>query len=162
MSALDEHLTSGTLPPRIRGPLVEYADVEAVYSEIALVWARASLQMQRLCDLYDIDYFHFLQPNQYVAESKPYTEEERKIALKPDYTGGDHVRDGYPYLQDRSDELREQGVNFVDLTGIFKDETRTIYSDFCCHVNQLGAAILATKIADIIAGHGDALTKRTD
>jgi hypothetical protein len=130
---------------------VEYADVEAVYSEIALVWARASLQMQRLCDLYDIDYFHFLQPNQYVPGSKVYSEEERNVALKQDYSGGDHVRDGYPYLQDRSDELRQQGVNFIDFTTIFKDEPRTIYSDFCCHVNELGAEILAAKIADTIA-----------
>jgi hypothetical protein len=42
MSALDAQLTSDTLPPRIRGPAVEYPDAESVYREIALVWARAS------------------------------------------------------------------------------------------------------------------------
>jgi hypothetical protein len=151
MSTLDAQLTSGTLPPRIRGPAVEYPDAESVYREIALVWARASLQMERLCDLYGIDYFHFLQPNQYVPDSKPYSEEERRVALQADYIGGEHVRDGYPHLQARSGELRDAGVAFVDLTDLFKDEPRTIYSDFCCHVNELGAEILATKIADAIA-----------
>lgn len=151
MSELDQRLSSGTLPPRVRGPAMDYADTDTVYREIALVWARASLHMQRLCEIYDIAYFHFLQPNQYVPESKPYTDDERRIALVDDYSGGDHVRDGYPFLQERGDELREQGVDFTDLTGIFKDEPRTIYSDFCCHVNELGADILAAKIADTIA-----------
>lgn len=151
MSALDARLSAETLPPRIRGPVVEYADAQAVYSEVALVWARASLQMERLCALYGTDYFHFLQPNQYVPDSKPYTDEERRVALRDDYIGGEHVREGYPYLRDRSDELREQGVNFVDLTDIFAREARTIYSDFCCHVNELGAEILAARIADTIA-----------
>lgn len=153
MSELDARLSSGTLPPRVRGPAVDYPDAESVYREIALVWARASLQMERLCELYGIDYFHFLQPNQYVPETKTFTDEEVRVAVHADYVGGDHVRAGYPLLRERSDELRDRGVTFIDLTDVFKDEKRTIYSDFCCHVNELGAEILATKIADTIAEH---------
>jgi hypothetical protein len=119
--------------------------------EIELVWARASMEMERLCDLHCIDYLHFLKPNHYVPESKTYSDVERRVALKFDYVGGEHVRDGYPNLQYRINELRDAGVRFVDLTGLFKDEPRTIYSDFCCHVNELGAEILATTIADRIA-----------
>jgi len=151
MADLDTRLSARGLPPRVKGPALEFKDNDSLYQEIALVWARSSVQMARLCGIYDITYFHFLQPNQYVPDSKPLTEEERRVAIDPGYSGAERVPAVYPYLQERADELRDLGVNFYDLTGMFKDEHRTIYSDFCCHVNETGAALIAAKVADIIA-----------
>lgn len=151
MADLDSRLSSRTLPPRVRGPVLTFEDHESLYRAIALVWARSSVQMARLCEAHGIVYLHFLQPNQYVPGSKPFTEEERRVALAPDYSGAERIPAVYPYFQERAEELRELGVNFFDLTGIFKDERRTVYSDFCCHVNQLGADLIATAIADQIA-----------
>jgi hypothetical protein len=153
MADLDTRLSSRALPPRVRGPALAFADSESLYREIALVWARSSVQMARLCEAYGTAYFHFLQPNQYVPDSKPFTEEERRVALAPDYSGAERVPAVFPYFQERAGELRELGVNFFDLTGVFKNERRTIYSDFCCHVNQLGADLIAAAIADEIAEH---------
>ena len=36
--------------------------------------------------------------------------------------------------------------NFTDLRLIFKSESRTVYSDNCCHLNSLGNRLLAKEI----------------
>ena len=39
------------------------------------------------------------------------------------------------------------GVPFVDLTGVFAAEERTLYIDNCCHFNELGYEILIAEMA---------------
>ena len=46
------------------------------------------------------------------------------------------VEIGYPLLLRNGRKLKEQGVRFFDLTGIFKDHPEPIYVDSCCHSNQ--------------------------
>jgi len=58
-------------------------------------------------------------------------------------------------LSRRGAILRDNGINFVDLTDIFADESRTVYSDICCHVNELGADLIAERVArEILAAQG--------
>jgi hypothetical protein len=147
-----EEILSGGLPARVRGPKADYPDTRVLYEEMALVWKRSSRLMAALCRTYGVEYFHFLQPNQYVPDSKPFTEEEREVAYRPEWAGSDRVPAAYPFLRERGRELRELGVNFTDLTGMFADEKRTVYNDFCCHVNELGATLIAEEIAAAIAG----------
>src|SRR5262249_36522140 len=52
---------------------------EATYDELVATWKRCSLQLHRLCQANGITYYHFLQPNQYVAGSKPMGSEERLV-----------------------------------------------------------------------------------
>lgn len=139
------------LPPQVQGPPYAYTSDEAFYREIADFWASASLHMARLCELHGIAYVHALQPNQYLPGSKKLTEEELETAYDEGYTGPERVPVAYPILVERGRELRERhGVNFVDLTQMFADEPRTIYNDFCCHVNTLGAELMARRIAAAI------------
>jgi hypothetical protein len=126
-------------------------------------WAQASLQMRDLAEANGARYFHFLQPNQYVAGSKVFTEEEKRFADVDAYRGRHFpyhpsVRNykpaaqmGYPLLIERGAALRQRGVNFVDLTGIFADVRETIYRDACCHYNQTGNEIIAERMAREIA-----------
>ena len=107
--------------------------------------------MNALCKRKGTEYFHFLQPNQYLPESKPLNDEEREIAYDPGWSGVERIPQGYSHLVDRGAELQVSGVRFVDLTRVFESEDRTVYSDTCCHVNQLGAELLATSIAASIA-----------
>jgi hypothetical protein len=143
-------MLSGDLPPRVRGPKAGYSDPQSLYEDMGLVWKRSSRLMATLCRTYGIEYFHFLQPNQYVPDSKPFTDEERNVAYRPELPGSDRVPAAFPVLRERGRELRELGVNFTDLTGMFADEKRTVYNDFCCHVNELGATLIAKRIAAVI------------
>jgi hypothetical protein len=147
MAELDLALSAHVLPPQIQGPPVDYPDMAVFFADMADLWARASLSMARLSAANDTVYAHFLQPNQYVPASKRLTAEERDVAYDPTFAGKDRVPQGYPLLIEAGENLRRQGVSFTDLTMIFADEDRTVYNDFCCHVNELGADIIARQIA---------------
>src|SRR5262249_14711508 len=113
---------------------------------LADVWERSSLAMAHLCRAAGIRYVHALQPNQYVPGSKRLTEDERRIAFDPDVADTKRVENGYPLLLERGAELRDRGVDFLDLTMLYKDEADAIYTDKCCHVNQHGAEMMGAAI----------------
>jgi hypothetical protein len=151
--ALEKALADKRLPRSLAGPETDFADVQARFAAFADVWERASLSMAQLCAAHGIAYFHFLQPNQYVPGSKPLNAEERRIAWDADVAATHRVEIGYPMLIERGRDLKEQGVSFVDLTGLFAGDTETIYDDTCCHVNRHGAEEMGRAVADsIIAG----------
>jgi hypothetical protein len=102
-----------------------------------------------------IRYFHFLQPNQYVPDSKPLTDDERRTAYAHDHPYAMFVRKGYPYLREEGRRLKPAGVEYTDLTAMFSTARETLYTDICCHLNKdgnarLGAAIGRT-IADVLS-----------
>ena len=109
----------------------------------ARVWYRSSLTLARLAALAGADYYHFLQPNQYVAAAKPLSPEERERAYKPDRSYSSLAIKGYPQLRELGRDLPGQGVNYFDLTGIFADRPETLYIDDCCHLNARGNELLA-------------------
>lgn len=150
MQALDDALAGGARPPQVSGPPVAFADTAEMYSELVEVWARASHEMESLCRSRGIQYLHFLQPNQYLEGSKVLTEDERRVAWNDDVADAGRVRDAYPLLIARGAELAAQGVDFHDLTGIFRDEAGDIYVDPCCHFNDRGATLVAEAIAAAI------------
>jgi hypothetical protein len=63
---------------------------------------------------------------------------------------GRHVTTGYPLLQEAGSRLRDEGVRFVDLTRVFENESRSIYIDDCCHVNDYGNHLMAEHIFETI------------
>jgi len=132
------------------GPSFHYTDDSELYHRLARMWKNASLQMYGLCQTNHITYFHFLQPNQYVADSKNMTAEEMKIALRDDQPYRKGAEHGYPILIEEGKILRQQGVNYYDLTMVFKDTTIPVYRDDCCHLNQEGYDIVAKVIGAII------------
>ncbi len=127
-------------------------------------WAQASLQARDLAEANGARYVHFLQPNQYVAGSKIFTDEEKRIADVDAYAGRHFpyhpsVRNykaaaqlGYPLLIENGAALLQRGVHFVDLTGIFADVRETIYRDACCHYNRTGNEMIAERMAQEIGG----------
>jgi hypothetical protein len=131
------------------GPAFDDPDGDP-YPELAAAWARASLQMAQLCAARDVPYHHFLQPNQYVPGSKPLSLEERTLYTRPDHRYRQPVLDGYPELLRAGEDLVRSGVAFHDLTGLFHDVERTVYSDDCCHYNGFGNRILAQAVGDAL------------
>ncbi len=149
-AALDARLATQAHGPQVSGPPVEFADSEGMFVDFVEVWARASLAMSNLCRGQGIQYFHFLQPNQYFEGSKVLTDEERRLAWDADVAEAGRVATAYPLLVERGRQLAAQGVEFVDLTQLFLAEEGTIYADACCHYNARGAGLVGDAIAQSI------------
>jgi hypothetical protein len=132
------------------GPSFHYDTDQDLYKDLARVWSTASLQMDQLCKANTIDYFHFLQPNQYVAGSKPMTPEEMKIAWSDGHSYKRGVEQGYPDLMARGEWLLNKKVNFHDLTMIFFNNAEVLYRDMCCHLNEKGYNLTVDKIMEAI------------
>jgi hypothetical protein len=92
--------------------------------------------------------YFFLQPNQWVPDTKPFSTEEK--ALLTNYPAGQEIGMRYGLLREEIRQLHDEGVRAFDLTGVFAEESRTVYIDACCHVNELGNELLANRIADDI------------
>lgn len=134
------------------GPPEPFADSEAALRGAVSLWREGSIQLARTCRSNGIAYLHALQPSQYHAAGRTFTQWERDHALSaPDHAYRRHAAAGYPLLVEAGRELVRQGVPFADLTGMFDDEPRTVYRDDCCHLNDYGYARLAEAIAAALA-----------
>ena len=117
---------------------------------ITEMWSRSSVMMSNLARQIGARYVHVLQPNQYVRGSKQLSDEELKSAFLPNHRWAKNAAAGYPDLQREGRNLVAQGVEFHDLTGIFRETSETIYTGICCHMNQTGRRALLSEIATIL------------
>lgn len=145
------HQRQGGMPFSATGPEWEFADDDALYAHLAGLWREGSLQLHRLCEANGATYLHFLQPNQYVPDSKPMGEKELAVAFREDHTYRPGAVKGYPHLRREGEQLRARGVNFHDLTELFVDHPEPLYKDDCCHLNFQGQALLTRAIAAALA-----------
>ncbi|MBS0477724.1 MAG: hypothetical protein JSR79_00285 [Proteobacteria bacterium] len=136
----------------MRGPAYTMVSEADTLRDLAGVWRNASAQMATLSKASGARYFHFLQPNQYVPNSKPLNPAERKQAFAENHPFRHAVVVGYPYLQKSGQDLQKSGVHFTDLTGIFAHTDETVYNDDCCHLNEQGYRIVAAEIYRIVQG----------
>ena len=135
----------------ITGPPMKYKDQNEIFNELSKIWKRSALLMKQICEANNIQYFHFLQPNQYLTGSKNLNEVELKQAYHEKHPYKKGVEIGYPYLMKAGRELVKEGVNFYDLTQIFTKEKDQIYVDPCCHYNKKGYQIVNSEIAKLIS-----------
>jgi hypothetical protein len=149
--------TSGADSYRVTGPALRTIDTaEKRYRWKAGFWRQSSIQLHRLAEASGVRYFHFLQPSQYLAGTKPFTDQERERAIAE---GGMHdraVNAGYPALLAEVNRLTAEGVRFTDLTRLYEQVPETLYVDDCCHVNERGSRMMAERIARAIIEDADA------
>lgn len=88
--------------------------------------------------------FFFLQPNQYLKDSKPFSEQEKQVAFDP--LRFESRNEMMILLKDAVQDLGRSGVPILDLTAIFSNTEDTVYKDDCCHLNDLGNQIMADAI----------------
>jgi hypothetical protein len=119
----------------------EKAAVEAS----VLDWMECSRTASDICRARGILYLQFLQPTLHDTGSKTLTKKEiEQGGMLETWTRG--VELGYPMMRAKGEELKTLGVNFIDLSMIFKDRKEDIYFD-ACHFAGLGNEILADHIA---------------
>ncbi len=133
------------------GPFWEYDDIQQLYQEAAAGWVRGSVLLDQLARENGMEYYHFLQPNQYVKGSKVLNQEELRIAYSEEVPISKSALIGYPILLQQGRKLLEKNIKFFDATKVFAKEKETVYIDICCHYNQRGKEILAAYIVDQIA-----------
>lgn len=124
----------------------KYGDDKKVAGDLAAYWERSSLLMHELATARGIPYLHFLQPNQYLPGSKTFSSEERTIAFSSDSPYRRWVPLAYPLLREAGVRLRNQGVDFKDLSKIFTGVRETVYKDDCCHMNARGNAYISEAV----------------
>jgi len=134
----------------LTGPPFDDADPGDLYAALVGNWSRCSSLMNDVCRSNGMDYYHFLQPNQYVEGSKPMGAEERRVAFYGGHPYRPGVVRGYPLLRRQGKELAESGIPFHDLTMVFSEISDIIYRDSCCHPNERGYRIVAEAIAGAI------------
>lgn len=135
----------------VTGPEYSYPSDEALFSDLTDIWKQSSIQMKALAEANGADYYHFLQPNQYVAGSKPMSAAEKKTAIgRHPYRRG--AEKGYPALIETGPELTAAGVAFTDLTSALRDHPEPLYIDSCCHLNHQGYDIIVEHICQAIQG----------
>ncbi len=98
--------------------------------------------------------FFFLQPNQYLKDSKPFSQEEKRVALDPLRMEG--TNEMMVLLKAAVQDLRHSEVPIFDLTGIFLSTEDTVYKDNCCHLNNLGNQLMADAIVSKVTMHQSA------
>lgn len=133
------------------GPWTGMEDTLSFFNEQANVWKESSLLISGLSKVKGFDYYHFLQPNQYVKGSKQLTEEEYRVAYQDSFAYKTAVEIGYSMLQLKGEELLHNGISFTDLTPLFKNEKQSVYRDKCCHFNELGYKQIAKSIGEAIS-----------
>ena len=142
---------------QVTGPVENISSEAGYLQKLMEVWINSSVQMSRVAIGADARYFHFLQPNQYVTDSKPMGEEEKAVALAD--MSADLLFLQYRNVAEKhfheliaaGSEFERLGVNFTDLTKIFSDIEEPIYTDQCCHFNQQGNELMALRVAQQIA-----------
>ena len=147
-----EQDTLAQLRDRAMAPLPEPAGVdpglsqELVQAQAADIWLRSSLALAELARGAGFAYLHVLQPNQYPEGAKPLSAQEQAKAISPDPAFGEAVRRGYRELDKRVPLLLQAGVAFEDATRLFAEYPGDLYRDTCCHFNEAGNALLATRV----------------
>jgi hypothetical protein len=128
-------------------PEVANRDGSRLYEDIARSWAASSLLMNQMLAPRGVQYFHFLQPNQYYTVRR-FSAEEARIAISSDSPFKTSVERGYPALTGGSAAGALKGqVQFFDATHAFDNEPAAMYMDNCCHYTLAGNY----RLADVIA-----------
>lgn len=111
------------------------------------IWERGMRTQALLSVQRQVPMFAFVQPNQYLEGSKPFSEWELANAVSPDRR---FRRRAYSRIVGWAHDLSQAGLPIYDLTQVFSDTKETVYTDFCCHLNQLGNQLVAEEIVRVI------------
>ena len=104
-------------------------------------WEKSSDKIYDFAVNSKIPYFHFVQPNQYLEGSKPLS-----IIEKAEFTSYQLYGEPIARFYAKLDVTKLKASAKFDHRYLFKAENRTVYSDNCCHFNQLGMNLISSAI----------------
>ena len=104
------------------------------------IWINSSNKIDEFSNNNEKLYIHVIQPNLYLKDSKILTPSETKLLNYPKY--GDVISDHYK----KFDIEYLNAEKKLDLKYIFKNNSKELYRDYCCHLNNLGMHLLSLEI----------------
>jgi hypothetical protein len=113
-----------------------------IEDEAIAIWQRCSLAMYQHCRANGTLYLHVLQPNQYVAGSKPLSDFEMKKCIDPGGPIDVTVKTLFPRLIEQGLKMEAGGLAFSDQTQVFSGVAESLYVDPWCHFNEEGNRLL--------------------
>jgi hypothetical protein len=116
-----------------------------VATDIAEYWARSVRMVNAICAERGIPYVAFVQPSLILADTKPLTSLEQHLVFECE---AEEIATLHA-IRKAAVQCQVVGIVAHDLSLMFKDTDDTVYTDFC-HLNELGEAILARRIAEAI------------
>ena len=117
------------------------------------LWYEGSRLIAGLAERHGAEYYHFIQPNRHVHNSKPLSADELAMFASNERDRSPWmVPEGYRQMREYGHRLEKHGVNFFDLSLIYQDRPETLYKDFCCHLNKRGNELLADAMLRRIVG----------
>jgi hypothetical protein len=128
---------TGYFPTALKAPLPHGMNI---WGYTVSVWSQASEAMALLAHQHGAVYVHLLQPNQWDAATGSYD------PMNPDHPYEwviNPVNETYQLFRSAGLNLKQSGVNFVDITALFNEQqSREVYIDDCCHYTQLGNELI--------------------
>ena len=107
------------------------------------IWSYSSNKTFSLTRTKKIPYLHIIQPNQYLKNSKNFSEKENRETLSRPILKNIIERH---YSKLNLNMLLTD--NKLDQRFLFKNEERTVYLDSCCHFNNLGITMIIDDLID--------------
>jgi len=123
-------------------------------------WRELVAYSDLICRARGRAFFHFVQPNQYLRESKPLSVEERESFTRQT-AWFDEVTPRYARVERMTARLRLAGVDSSFLGNLFARTPDTVYVDDCCHLNERGTALLVRAIGERVTTSGRLSTVAT-
>ena len=117
---------------------------ERLFESVTEIWRRSSAEIELVAQARGFDYIHVVQPNQYVPNSKIFSEVERRD-LVHDPLYGPPAKRFYSLL---TFDAGQQPQHYLDLRYLFETNSETLYRDYCCHFTNKGMAYIAEAIVD--------------
>lgn len=130
-------------------PEITSFNIESIFPQAVENWVKYTKMQYQVLKNQNIPSAFFIQPIQYLKNSKPMTKEEKRVAI--DDRQIRKVQTGYQLLLKEAEFLKKEKYPIFDLTSIFKNTKRPVYTDTCCHLNGLGDEIMAKEIASQLA-----------
>ena len=107
------------------------------------VWLNSSRSSYAIAGINGIRYLEVIQPSQYLDGSKRFSPEEERLVRSDKALRV--VGKGYSRVKTMDFGLMPDSI--LDARYVFVDEQEPVYSDNCCHLNQVGEQILSHEIA---------------
>ena len=142
---LDEEAANERVYPQV----VESDDLELIFSAFLEKLRGYMRSADAVGWAGDVPTLFVLQPNQYLPNSKPLSDEEKREFLTSENLSR-FVPEWYPRVRELYSDLGSEGIFTLDLTEVFSDTQETTYADECCHLNALGRRIVTDEIFDSI------------
>lgn len=128
-------------------------------AEKIIYWLERSCEQQNFLAARGVKAYFFFQPSPHIPQSKKELTDHEKQMIK-DYKY--EVREIWRKKHLVEDTIKAYLLvrkliktenltfNLVDMSQVFLDESRQVFQDGSCHLNQLGNSLLTQKIAEVV------------